>query len=709
MTGARQPTARWHWLALALVCTAAFALRLYKLGDIPAGLFCDEAANGYNAWSLLHYGQDEHGKTFPLFIWSFFAFKYPLYIYPSMLWTGLLGLTELSTRMQAAVYGTATVAVAFLIGRQLFRPTAGLAAAVFLAVLPWHVHFSRIAFSLIGFPFWFGLGFYFLARALGAAGRRRDWLLAAFFLGACVYSYAISQAIVPLLLLAVVLLFPDVLWRRRGDVLLAALVGLLTIGPFLVFQYRYLRQATIYTNQISVFGSDKPLRERLEIVFEQHLPQYFNRQFLFEQGDPILRHGVRNQGVLYAAMLPWMVIGALAALLRRGRVAKLLFVWLLLYPLGASMAWETPSASRSILGTLIFALLAGIGIDSAAAVLQRLPRLWLRVPPILALLGFAAWQMAPQVQAYLHRYFVEYPTYAAVGIEGFQYGYRDLFRLIKQWRRPKDRVLQSTTVVNSPYIFGLFYGDGSPPVRRSEWGDAELDIGWTRPAQIDQWYRPGEPLLLAALPLDLFIFESWDERADIRGPANQLAFTLFRNPVPKRFIDAWELIGPIDNPDNRLRYQPIVDPGTMRPLQPVLGPNQGWQRFPARNGMVDMNDTLAQRLTPRHGNIEFAAAALRTVLVSPDEREAQLEVYGSGDELIAWLNSVPTGVGNLMLNEVRPTFFPLHLRAGRNELVLQTNETVGDWWFMARVTTPAGVADPDVRAQQYDTPAVTAR
>ena len=91
-----------------MIVAAAFALRVYRLGEAPAGLFCDEAANGYNAYSLLHTGRDEHGKLFPLFVWSFFAFKYPLDIYPTMIWVGLFGLTEFATRFQAALYGTGT-------------------------------------------------------------------------------------------------------------------------------------------------------------------------------------------------------------------------------------------------------------------------------------------------------------------------------------------------------------------------------------------------------------------------------------------------------------------------------------------------------------------------------------------------------------------------------------------------------------------------
>ena len=106
----------------------------------------------------------------------------------------------------------------FFIGRRLFTPVAGLAAAAALAVMPWHIHFSRIAFGLIGFTFWFGLGFYFLVRALGDDATRRDWTAAVAAFALCFYMYAVSQLLVPIFVGAALL-------DRRADGVATAAVG----------------------------------------------------------------------------------------------------------------------------------------------------------------------------------------------------------------------------------------------------------------------------------------------------------------------------------------------------------------------------------------------------------------------------------------------------------------------------------------------------
>ena len=57
----------WFALCLALVLAAACILRFYRLDEIPAGFFIDEASIGYNAFSISETGADEHGKRFPFF------------------------------------------------------------------------------------------------------------------------------------------------------------------------------------------------------------------------------------------------------------------------------------------------------------------------------------------------------------------------------------------------------------------------------------------------------------------------------------------------------------------------------------------------------------------------------------------------------------------------------------------------------------------
>ena len=84
-------------LCLLAVVILAASLRLYQLKDVPAGLFCDEAAEGYNAYAIGTAGIDENGAHLPLFIWSFGGYKNPLYIYFDILPVKLLGELTITT------------------------------------------------------------------------------------------------------------------------------------------------------------------------------------------------------------------------------------------------------------------------------------------------------------------------------------------------------------------------------------------------------------------------------------------------------------------------------------------------------------------------------------------------------------------------------------------------------------------------------------
>ena len=74
-------------LFLIAILGLAFLLRFYLLGRYPA-LNADEAAIGYNAYSLLETGRDEHGNSWPIHFQSFNDFKPGLYFYGG----SLLGL-----------------------------------------------------------------------------------------------------------------------------------------------------------------------------------------------------------------------------------------------------------------------------------------------------------------------------------------------------------------------------------------------------------------------------------------------------------------------------------------------------------------------------------------------------------------------------------------------------------------------------------------
>jgi len=76
---------KYHLVILIFVFILAFLLRFYNLDKIPNGLYQDETAIGYNAYSILETGKDEYGKSLPLYFKSFGDQKLPVYIYAAVI------------------------------------------------------------------------------------------------------------------------------------------------------------------------------------------------------------------------------------------------------------------------------------------------------------------------------------------------------------------------------------------------------------------------------------------------------------------------------------------------------------------------------------------------------------------------------------------------------------------------------------------------
>ncbi|HET6223693.1 MAG TPA: glycosyltransferase family 39 protein, partial [Dongiaceae bacterium] len=430
---------RRQWIALLAVLVLAAVLRIYRLEDLPAGLYCDEAGNGYNAYALGQAGIDENGTRWPLYVWSFAtSYKQPAFIYAAIVPVKLLGLSAFSVRLTAALFGIATVAAMFFLGRALFTPWVGFWAALFLALCPWHLHFSRIAFELIVFPFLSVTGLVFLARF--TQGRRTLPIALALF-AACVYAYAPAALFVPAFLVGFGLLYCIDLLRRWRQLIIALALAAAVLAPAYVFFTHQQTTGTLYFRRTTFIEAEQPWRPQLE-RFAYNYRQFFSPRFLINEGDPIFRHAVRGFGELYPFFVPFVVLGAGAALLRRDRASKLVLWWLLLYPVAPSLMNEIPSATRGIIGVPVLCLLAGLGFAATLRALRWLvgPRplagaatapaagaiatanpaqrgrwrrrlgLGLQTAAIVAAIAV----LGSEVVDYLHAYFVEYPTYAAL-------------------------------------------------------------------------------------------------------------------------------------------------------------------------------------------------------------------------------------------------------------------------------------------------------
>src|SRR5438874_1717900 len=102
-------------LILILIVFLASILRFWNLGSVPPSLEWDEAALGYNAYSLLHTGRDEYGTLLPLNLKSFGDYKPAVYAYLDVPFVAIFGLNEFAVRLPSALAGIGLVIVIYFL------------------------------------------------------------------------------------------------------------------------------------------------------------------------------------------------------------------------------------------------------------------------------------------------------------------------------------------------------------------------------------------------------------------------------------------------------------------------------------------------------------------------------------------------------------------------------------------------------------------
>src|SRR5581483_10975161 len=134
---------KYRILILVGIIVLAFVLRFWHLNSYPA-LNADEASIGYDAYSLIQTGKDQHGNAWPIDFQSFNDYKPGLYVYIVLPFVKLFGLNEWSVRIPNAFIGVVTVYIVYLLVKELFgkeKEHLAFLAALFLAISPWHIQF----------------------------------------------------------------------------------------------------------------------------------------------------------------------------------------------------------------------------------------------------------------------------------------------------------------------------------------------------------------------------------------------------------------------------------------------------------------------------------------------------------------------------------------------------------------------------------------
>ncbi len=319
----------------------------------------------------------------------------------------LLGHNFVGFRMLSAIIGTLTVLATYGLARTLFDRRAALIAALLLATFPPHVHFSRVAMTLIADPLFGTLALMFTARAL-RSNRRADWALAGAALGMTQYFYEGGRLLYPPLVAAFVALAAlrgGMRGKGRGLLILlaaAVIVGapvyytIVAEGKPLFGRYDDSGLGWSYWRQLAADGvSLEDLGAQASHLLSSFMIYGAHRDLSVYYGG--------QQALILDYLLPFFLLGCCYLLGRYPALAFVVPLWVAATALGNGLLRDTLVSARYyvVLPALALAIAAGVRYGLA---------------PLLE----GETSFSPTRRARLARAF---PVIAAVAIAAAQVGY----------------------------------------------------------------------------------------------------------------------------------------------------------------------------------------------------------------------------------------------------------------------------------------------
>lgn len=462
-------------LILLLILILAAFLRFYQLGTNPPSVDWDEAASGYNAYSILKTGHDEYGYFMPLFFRSFDDYKPPLYTYLVVPAVALLGLNDFAVRFPSAVLGFFAVLMTYLLVKELFKnKNIALISALFLAISPWHLQFSRVAFETNSAIFWSVLGTWAFLK--GVSAKKKMLMLymsiSAVAFGADIFMYHNARVFVPMFGFVLIILFGKTLYENLKYLIIPALITIGFVAVLIPIIFSVSGQMRF--KGTTIFAIDAPRAKAADLVsldekynlgfigqifhnrrfvyvpviIENYL-SHFRPEYLLLTAD-MDRHHAPLVGLIYLWDLPFILAGMyFLAKNKYPRSTKIMiFWWFLIAPVAASVTWGVPHSLRTEIYLPTFQIFSTLGIYNIYRLAKR-KKLFLSLAVTLLVINFTF---------YLIQYYLVMPR---VFSKSWLYGRKEAVQITEMLKNNYERVIVSNNL-EQPYMYWLYYSKYDP-------------------------------------------------------------------------------------------------------------------------------------------------------------------------------------------------------------------------------------------------------
>lgn len=483
-----------------LVFLIALVVRFWNLTSYPVHLSMDEVAIGYNAYSILETGRDEHGQFLPLAFRSVGDYKPPVNVYLAVPSIALFGLTEFGVRFSTAFLGALTAfLVVFLVEKLGLSRKGALFSGLVVALSPWHIHFSRASFEAVTALFFLVLGlFLFLSWQ-----KRNTWqllTLSGLSFGISVWAYHAERFFAPLLVLFLILLFRKKFDLKKPKVkkqaAIAGFAVLILAIPFIYLSFftpaiRERAASTSILRDISLTQSlhngnyetaaERILDSDIYLIFRHWAGKYlnyFDLRFWGWKGLSFTPPGYPDMGLIYLINLPILLFGFYALIKSKNEtLKKVSLFWFLAGPLPASFTINEQHPLRALVWLPFFAIAIGAGFEFLIEKIRG-KRIWL-IYGALLIANFVY---------FFDIYTNQFPRFFS---EFWQYGYKQISLYVCENYEKYDEILIGDTFgtvgpvnTGTPYLYLLFYCDWDRETYLNT-GNHPEKLKYQRPAKED--------------------------------------------------------------------------------------------------------------------------------------------------------------------------------------------------------------------------------
>jgi 4-amino-4-deoxy-L-arabinose transferase-like glycosyltransferase len=470
---------REYKLLLLIIILASF-LRIFNLGVVPSGFDADEAAFGYNAYSIIKTGRDEYGKFLPIILKSFGEYKPALYAYTAIPFILFFDLTPFAVRFPSALFGVMTIAMIYFFVMKLFNnKNIALISTLIFAISPWHINLSRTASEA-------NLALFFiLFMSLGLISFQKyiklKWLLlvvASGFLALLSYSAAVFFIILILLLFFIINFKKS---EARKVILILLLIFFICGGFYsLAGSISRFKQVSIFQNPLTKLIMEEQIREdnKTPVLITRlfhnkvintsrtiliNYTQYFTADFLILNGGYPNRQKIPAAGLLYIWQIPFLLFGTYFIIKRRDKISMLLLGWWFILLIPAAITFdEIPNVYRSIIILPALIILTSVGVFGFFRRINN----W-KIVFFIFLILLSGYELL----YYTHQYFVHQdihqPWYRG-------YAYKELVTVLDKLSPQYSKIIITKTN-NSPYIYFLFFDKYDPNLYQAQGSPRDLD------------------------------------------------------------------------------------------------------------------------------------------------------------------------------------------------------------------------------------------